>query len=129
MTMSVSSRRFAAWLTALALLLGALAPAVAQVTVAARGDAGWVQICGVSGVTWVQVGTDAVAEPAGQGEHPGDGARHCPWCHLGGSAGLPPVAWRLAVAEPAFVQPPDGLTPLAARSEWPSALSRAPPQA
>ena len=55
MGLSHLHRRFSAWLALLALLLGTLAPAVTQAVAAGSERAGWVQICSVSGMSWVQI--------------------------------------------------------------------------
>ncbi len=123
------ARHFAAWLATLAMLFGALSPAVAQVVVASHGTPGWIQVCGASGVLWVQIDTEGVLNPADAGEPLGDGARHCPWCKLQGAAGLPPAPL------PAFLVSTASAPPLAvprsapARADWPAARSRAPPLA
>ena len=93
-----STHRLATWLATLALLLGALAPAVAQALVDTRSDAGWVEICSSSGMRWVQLDADADAGDPASNEPMADGSRHCPWCNLGsGAAGLPPepTTWGL----------------------------------
>ncbi|HEX5739389.1 MAG TPA: DUF2946 family protein [Hydrogenophaga sp.] len=104
--MSRSTRRFAAWLATLALLLGALAPAVAQGLVEARGESGWVQVCSASGMMWVQLDADATGGKTTSGEPMADGAGHCPWCKLGGGAsGLPPVQTALNLLDIRGAQP------------------------
>lgn len=92
MRLSPSTHRLAAWLATLAMLMGALAPAVAQVVVDVRGGAGWVQVCSASGMLWVQLDTDADSGHGAPNEPMADGSGHCPWCKLGGGVtGLPPV--------------------------------------
>lgn len=117
---------FAAWLAALAVLLGALAPAAAQVVAGARGQGDWVQICSASGVAWVRL-SDAAAERSSSNSD--NGKTHCSWCLLGDGAALPPQpstfngevhradVLSLGVGDPVLQAP------------WPSALSRAPPRA
>ena len=56
MRLTRTTHRFAAWLAMLAMLLGALAPTVAQAVVAAQGGPGWVQVCSASGMVWVTPG-------------------------------------------------------------------------
>ena len=58
MFLTRTTRRFATWLAMLAMVMGALAPTVAQAVVASQGGAGWVQVCSASGMVWVQA--DAV---------------------------------------------------------------------
>ncbi|MDG5977559.1 lipoprotein [Hydrogenophaga taeniospiralis CCUG 15921] len=117
-------RRFTAWLAMLAMVLGALAPTVAQAVVASSDHDGWVQVCSVSGMVWVQ----ADADPASGDAPMASGAMDCPWCSLhGGVPGLPPVS---AGAEPLAPQAeplPIYLRTAALRGTWASGLARAPP--
>lgn len=115
----------------LALVLGALAPTVAQAMVAGSDRADWLEICSVSGMAWVNLDTGEVRD-----QQPDDGApiggtsQHCAWCMLhGGATGLPVVdaapalPARLTDLPPAFY-----LAPMAA-SVWMPAHSRGPPSA
>jgi hypothetical protein len=122
-------RRLTTWLALLAMVLGALAPTVAQAVVAASDRAEWIEVCGASGMVWVQV----EAEDGSLATHPGqgsmaDGSQHCPWCSLhGGAAGLPVV--------PVVSDPPPGLAgplptadPVSPRpATWAPPQARAPP--
>ena len=121
------ARSFAAWLVALAMLLGALAPAAAQVMADARGQH-WVQICSAGGVVWVRLGADGVAGAEQPGEPASDGQRHCPWCQLGDGAGLPPQPVAFDSPTPPSTRVLFGTSDLVLRAPWPSALSRAPPR-
>lgn len=123
-------RRLTTWLAMLALVLGALAPTVAQAMVGSGERDGWLQICSVSGMVWVKA--DAAnpgdQQPAG-GAPQGDASQHCAWCTLhGGAAGLPSadlpsvLPARLTELPPAFF-----FAPLAA-AVWLPAQSRGPPQ-
>lgn len=109
-------RRLTAWIALCAVLLGALAPTLAQAALAAQDKAPghWVQVCNASGVSWVRVETAPAGQVVDASEaatqvdlgHRSDGALHCPWCTLqGDAAGLPPadLAWQpeaTARAEP-----------------------------
>lgn len=125
-----ATHRFAAWLAMLAMLLGALAPTVAQAVVVSQGGQGWVQVCSASGMVWVQadaVEGNAIGEDAGKPM--ADASRHCPWCSLHGAAGLPPAPLPQA-ALAALAQAPATETPWATPTTfWPAAPSRAPPLA
>ena len=127
MPISRFTRRFAAWLAMLAMLMGALAPAVAQAVVVSQGGNGWVQVCSASGMVWVKA--DGLEDPAAS-KPMADASRHCPWCSLQGAAGLPPAPG-LQATRP--IQPNDVPQPrirsAAASVPWPAALSRAPPSA
>ncbi len=121
-------RRFTAWVALLALVLGALAPTVAQAALAGQDRADWLQICSVSGMVWVQVDAGPQVDPLPTPM--GDASQHCPWCTLhGGAAGLPaahampPLAPRLTGLPPAFYTAPLTAT------VWAPPPSRAPPLA
>lgn len=121
MGLSHLHRRFSAWLALLALLLGAVAPAVTQAVVAGSDRAGWVQICSASGMSWVQIdaGDGAPADNAS--------ASGCTWCSAHGVAGLPPEPATWAVARLALALPQDAFTPVVPARHWSPAQSRAPP--
>ena len=129
MPLSRVHRRFTAWLAMLAMVLGALAPTVAQAVVASSDRAQWVEVCGVTGMVWVKADT---GEPAGA-EHDGpapmsDASQHCAWCSLhGGSAGLPPL---ITTAEPPPRQtdlPPAYYRAVTLSGTWAPPQARAPP--
>ena len=113
-------RRFTAWLAALALVMGALAPTVAQAMVAGGDRADWLEVCSVSGMVWVNADTGESGDRQPDGGAPmGGGSQHCAWCTLhGGATGLPGVDTvsvlpaRLTELPPAFY-----LAPMAA-SVW-----------
>lgn len=116
-------RRFGAWLALLALVLGALAPAATQAVVAGSDRAGWVQICSVSGMAWVQL--DAGEETDSTTDN--TAANGCTWC-TGHALGLLPRAaspWTLAEGATAGVAQAPASAVLA--RTWPAAQSRAPP--
>jgi len=127
MPISRFTRRFAAWLAMFAMLLGALAPAVAQAVVASKGGDGWVQVCSASGMVWVK--SDGLEDPAA-GKPMADASRHCPWCSLQGSAGLPPEPlMAVALQRDPAATPAARFHSAAPFAPWPAALSRAPPRA
>lgn len=123
-------RRFTAWLAMLAMLLGALAPTVAQAVVLSSDRSQWVEVCSASGMLWVKADADT-SLAAEHGSAPvSDASMHCPWCTLhGGAAGLPPSVTMAGLhslsspALPAFQR----VVPLA--GIWAVAHARAPPQA
>lgn len=130
MLTAVTLRRWGTWLALLAMLWGALAPTLAQAVVRAgpTPGEGWVAVCSVSGMVWIEVasGDTRSGDPS-----PGaSGSQHCPWCCLhGGAAGLPPSA--------DSPNPGTGFQPLplacyrapATAALWRSGQSRAPPLA
>jgi hypothetical protein len=129
MQLTRTTHRFAAWLAMLAMLLGALAPTVAQAVVASQGGPGWVQVCSASGMAWIQadaIDGDGIGNAS---ESMADASRHCPWCNLHGAVGLPPAS----AQQPALVhraEPPAApFRSALSAPPWPTALSRAPPQA
>lgn len=131
MFLSRLHRRITTWVALLTLVLGALAPTVAQALVTGSDRADWLQVCSVSGMVWVQADTGEVRDQQPDGSAPmSDASQHCPWCTLhGGAAGLPvahalpELAPRLTDLPPAFYR-----APLAA-TVWATAQSRAPPLA
>ncbi len=125
-----ATRRLAAWLAMLAMVLGALAPTVAQAVVAAQGGPGWVQVCSASGMVWVQAdaidGDNAVADV---GKSMADASRHCPWCNLHGAVGLPPASVHTPLLAPGAEPLPEPFRSALPAPPWPAAQSRAPPTA
>ncbi len=123
MSITRIQRRFTAWLAMLALALGAVAPAVAQVVVTDRSD--WVEICNASGMVWVQADHapgDADSAPLS------DMGMQCSWCSLHSpTSGLPPapvMGFTSSLPQPLpggwkAVAPPVGV--------WTAAPARAPP--
>ena len=122
-----STHRLATWLATLALLLGALAPAVAQALVDTRSDAGWVEICSSSGMRWVQLNADADPGDPASDEPMADGSRHCPWCNLHGATGLPPAPTLTPLLAPLATVPQVPPSPVSFATFWPAAPPRAPP--
>lgn len=85
MQRSLPRQRLTAWIAALAILVAALMPAIAQATSALSGGQAWLEVCTVYGVERIAVDADPDAQG---GQNP---ARMvCPWCHL--HVGLPGVA-------------------------------------
>lgn len=128
MLLSRAHRRFTTWLALLAMVLGALAPTVAQAVVASSDRADWIEVCSVSGIVWVQADPGA-AQVDADGTAPMDGvSQHCPWCNLhGGSTGLPPVA---LLADPLPRQtdlPPAFYRAVTLSGVWAPPQARAPP--
>ena len=122
MGLSLLHRRFSAWLALLALLLGTLAPVATQAMVAGSDRAGWVQICSVSGMTWVQL--DASDEGAPTGNAAGSG---CTWCAGHAAGGLPPTPLRWMPPSSAAVAPTQAIGSAVLVSVWTPLQSRAPP--
>ena len=118
-------RRLTAWLAMLALLLGTLAPALAQAVVAGSERSDWVQVCSATGMVWVQA-DHAAGDPAAAPV--ADMAMPCPWCSLHSPAtGLPPApASGLAAFAPAALAR-DAAAAAAPVGVWIAAPARAPP--
>lgn len=119
--------RLVAWLAMWAMLVGALAPAIAQARVAQAGGNDWLEICSISGMVWVKADTGETRHQS-PGQDTPAGAAKCPWCTLhGGMAGLPGASWapdfsaRLTDLPPAFYRAP------VTAAVWAPALSRGPP--
>lgn len=125
-------RRFTAALALLAMVLGALAPTVAQAVVSASGQAQWVEVCSASGMVWVNVRDSAeLGAPSEAPTNPmGDMTEPCQWCTLhGGAAGVPPSAWAWAGPTQGADVPSAFLFSATVSSVWAVAHARAPPQA
>ena len=121
-------RRFAAWLALVAMLLGALAPTIAQARMGGSDRADWLEICTTTGMVWVQADAGELAQkidgqPAGS-----DASPHCPWCTLhGGASGLPPVEAVAVLPAPLAEQPSAFYRAPLTDTVWATARSRAPP--
>jgi len=121
------TRRVTAWIACLAMLFGALAPALSQALPAATG-APWAEICSISGTKLVNVGA-APGEDAHGTKHVAFHAEHCPLCatHAGAFA-LPATAgFTIPLIAPQATHPVlffQSPRPLAI---WTVAQSRAPP--
>lgn len=119
-----TTRRLLLWIAALAVLMAALAPAVAQALVSGNGAA-WVEVCTAQGARWISV-DDAGDPSTTKAMH---GLEHCPYCSLQlPTADLPPTPpaalpapVRVAAFPPAFAAAPRTL------HAWVSAQPRAPP--
>lgn len=132
MHFSFAHRRFTIWLSLFAMVLGALAPALAQATVALSDRAQWVEVCSSSGMVWVKLDAKDAAKTdahGNKGDKPwNDAAADCPWFILhGGSAGLPPgeagVATPTCTADLAVALFHTVTIP----AVWAAAQARAPP--
>jgi len=134
MSCSRVHRRLTAWLALLAMVLGVLAPTVAQAMVASSDRAQWVEVCSASGMLWVKA--DASAESGvDQASHDAGGPMsdtwmHCPWCSLhGGAPGLPPGLATVELAARQGDLPPAFSRIAALSGVWAVAHARAPPSA
>ncbi|MGV3728690.1 DUF2946 family protein [Hydrogenophaga sp.] len=128
MFLTRTTRRCATWLAMLAMVMGALAPTVAQAVVASQGGAGWVQVCSASGMVWLQA--DAIDGDSALGdasESMTDASRHCPWCNLHGATGLPPSPTLTPLLAPVAAVPQVPPSPVSFATFWPAAPPRAPP--
>ncbi len=118
------------WLALLVLVLATLAPTVSR-TLAAAGDAAWVQVCTPDGVRWVAL-SDADGHVSGTADpqKPAPPSLdHCPLCVLMGdrlAPPSPPLVWAAAGAAPGPLIPADKPAQLARQGRLP--LPRGPPQ-
>jgi Protein of unknown function (DUF2946) len=80
-----SSRRFSAWVAAVATVLMALAPAISH-ALQDQPSKSWIEICSTRGARWIA----ASADPAQSPLSPSHVVDHCPCCSLQGSAAAPP---------------------------------------
>ena len=124
------SRRWTAWIAALAILLSALAPSISHAVVAyAGGPADSVLVCTSTGYKWVNVTTGEQRNASGETEKAGNHFERCAFCgtHTDSSAIVPldgvhvPVVVADRLAPSLFRHAP---RPLFA---WSAQRSRAPP--
>jgi hypothetical protein len=121
-------RRFAAWLAIVAMLLGALAPTIAQARMGGSDRADWLEICTTTGMVWVQADTGEVVRSVDGQPADAAGGMHCPWCTLhGGASGLPPAEAVAVLPLSPAEQPPALYRAPSTGTVWATARSRAPP--
>ena len=121
-------RRFTTWLALLAMVLGALAPTVAQAMVASSDRAAWVEVCSASGMVWVKADTGESADAGHDGRMPmSDATQHCPWCSLHGAAADLPVVMVTDLMPRQTDLPPAFLRAVTRPGVWAPPQARAPP--
>jgi hypothetical protein len=128
MVVRICSRRWFAWLAAIALLFAALAPAVSQAVATSRGaDAGLTPICTHAGLKWVDAATGEVRDAPADVDV-GNHLERCPFC-LTTSPALPGSAAEVRFAVPELPAESPYLFDHAPRTlfVWAHAPSRAPP--
>lgn len=123
-----ATRHLTAWIACLAVLLGALAPAVTHALQAGGGGIGsWVEVCTAQGSRWVRA-DGAGTHDAAPGQE--SGHQHCAYCGLqAGKPGLVAVApaWQPPAA-PGHAAPQRAGPRSTAAPPWPAAQPRAPPR-
>jgi hypothetical protein len=117
------------WIALLAVLFGALAPALSHALPAAGDQTGQVQVCTMAGMKTISVGQAGPAKPG----TPVDGhfLKHCPYCAAHDGTPFPPSGARPVLLPPAapatfpalFYRAPGPLF------VWSAAHPRAPPAA
>jgi hypothetical protein len=124
----IKSRRWFAWLAAIAVLFAALAPAVSQAVATSQGvDAGLTPICTHAGLKWVDAATGEVRD-APAGADVGSHLERCPFC-LSSSPAFPSATGIAGFAPPELPGELPYLFEHAPRTlfVWVRAPSRAPP--
>ncbi len=116
-----------ALLVMLAVAFGALAPAVAQVLVAERGQDATMQVCTSTGML-MMVLADGDRQPVDDNGAPAELHKQCPWC----SAVHAPAAWpatelTLPLLPRAQERPVAFYHVVPTPAIWRGALTRAPP--
>jgi hypothetical protein len=121
-------RTFASWIVGVSILVGALAPTLAQSWPGAAG-ATWLQVCTSLGTKLVKLDTTGV--PTSPLPAPDQMHAQCPYCSLHASGAiLSPVVWvALAALLFLFEVPRPALAVLRQRLSWVAPQSRGPPQA
>lgn len=119
--------RLAAWIATLAILLGALAPAVSQaMTVLGDGNTRWVEVCTSTGMHWVAVDPDDVGQDDGT---PAASTASCAYCctHAGSTGLPPPLGLSFAVKPASMLEPLLFFTAPKTLFAWTVSSPRAPP--
>ena len=119
----IKHRKFIHWIASLAILLGALAPAVSQaLSLASNGQGFVVEICSTNGskMTLVIGDEDSSSLPAMGG--------HCPYCVVQSIYSLPTIsAFEFAAPEGYAAQAQSAYQAPQLLSAWVKLPSRAPP--
>lgn len=133
------TRRFAAWIALLAILLAAFAPSISHARAAAHGAA-WTEICSTDGARMVRIdaGQDG-GQDGGQDAGPAAGGAgidtshldHCPFCttHGGAPLALPGAEMTLPAFSGQFARPFLFYHAPRPLPIWTAAQPRAPPSA
>lgn len=119
----IKHRKFIHWIAALAILLGALAPAVSQaLSLASNGQGFVVEICSTSGSKMTQlIGDDETSSSPAMGSH-------CPYCVVQPIYLLPSISAFEFVAPQSYVtQSHSAYQAPQILSAWIRLPSRAPP--
>ncbi|MET0351555.1 MAG: DUF2946 domain-containing protein [Rhizobacter sp.] len=125
MRLGRSTRRLVSWIACLAILVGALAPALSHALQSPDGST-WVEVCSALGARLVQVdAADDTSSPAPAGPL----LEHCPYCSLHASdLALPPAALPIPVFLTARAGPPERFfSSPRTLFAWAAAQPRAPP--
>jgi len=125
------------WIAMLAVLFGALAPAVSHALAAAHPQSGEILICTMDGVKPMLVDAGgALVPPQDMSDNTPDSMadhmfKHCGYClaQAGSPALLPPHGFVIAAAMPANRYPPLFYRSTRALFPWTAANPRAPPAA
>jgi hypothetical protein len=120
-------RPLATWLVVWALVLGALAPTLAQALVDRHSPDQWVEICQSSGMVWIKADGGT---PDPDGTHPlVDATQHCGWCQVpSGALGTPPRPWVWWGAPSHHPTPLATPTTRSIGTGWTPLQARAPPR-
>ena len=123
MRLGRSTRRLVSWFACLAILVGALAPAVSHALQAPGGDSTWVEVCTALGAQRVKL------DPSDESHSPaGPLLEHCPYCSLHADATPPPAPVSVPVLPLPRSGPPERfLTAPRTLFVWAAAQPRAPP--
>ena len=123
MPLTRAARRISSWIAILAILLGALAPAISH-ALASPGK-GWVEVCTAQGTIWV-AGDEAGDNKSSKTT---DEAKHCAYCsfHAHALGILPSAATALPVPALSEAVPRAFLSAPRTLHAWANAQPRAPP--
>jgi hypothetical protein len=120
------ANRLISWIACLAILMGAIAPAITHSLQRSSGN-DWIEVCTSLGAQFIQSGDTADGHSV-PGKN-GDQGPHCPYCspHLSTLALPPAIAVALLIAPVPFPLPVLLREAPRPASSWPTAQSRAPP--
>ncbi len=130
-------QRLFAWITALAMLLGALAPVAVQAVGMGGAERYRLEICSASGQHWITLSAEearALGDSAATDQNTGGAGAaetaHCPFCcGHSATAGLPPSFASFAPPSGRSLLPELFYTAARPLFAWAAAQPRAPPRA
>lgn len=127
MRVSATFRRFVAWIAVAAMVMGSVAPALAQAWPGA-GSGTWLEVCTALGSQWVKADA-AERDDSGSRRSVDHAGKHCALCGShAATLGMPPASMPpLALPALRFGLPERFLTAASTPFAWTAAQPRGPP--